>query len=46
MNQDMTPFEVRPLVLHTRPVFTLSEELFFDFCQTNREWRIERNAQG
>ncbi len=46
MNQDMNLFEVRPLVLHTRPVFTLSEELFFDFCQTNREWRIERNAQG
>jgi Uma2 family endonuclease len=46
MSQDMNTFEVRPLVLLTRPVFTLSEELFFDFCQTNREWRIERNAQG
>ena len=35
-----------PLILHTRPVFEMSDELFFDFCQTNREWRIERNALG
>lgn len=46
MNQDMTPLGARPLVLHTRPLFTMSDELFFDFCQTNREWRIERDAQG
>jgi Uma2 family endonuclease len=46
MNQDMTPLGARPLVLHTRPLFEMSDELFFDFCQTNREWRIERNAQG
>ncbi len=36
----------QPLILHTRPVFEMSDELFFDFCQTNREWRIERNALG
>lgn len=36
----------RPLVLYTRPVFEMSDELFFNFCQANREWRIERNAQG
>jgi Uma2 family endonuclease len=46
----MTTTEVsighQPLVLHTRPVFDMSEELFFDFCQTNREWRIERTAEG
>lgn len=46
----MTTMEVsvghQPLVLHTRPVFDMSDELFFDFCQTNREWRIERNAEG
>jgi Uma2 family endonuclease len=36
----------RPLVLVTRPVFEMNEELFFDFCQRNRDWRIERNAQG
>lgn len=36
----------RPLVLYTRPVFEMSDELFFNFCQANREWHIERNAQG
>src|SRR5215475_7397164 len=36
----------QPLVLHTRPVFEMSDEVFFDFCQTNREWRIERSAEG
>lgn len=46
MNQDMTPLGTRPLVLHTRPLFIMSDELFFDFCQTNREWRIERDARG
>ncbi|NOT53080.1 MAG: Uma2 family endonuclease [Deltaproteobacteria bacterium] len=24
----------------------MNDELFFDFCQANREWRIERDAQG
>jgi Uma2 family endonuclease len=46
----MTTTEVsgghRPMVLHTRPVFEMSDELFYDFCQTNREWRIERTAEG
>jgi Uma2 family endonuclease len=36
----------QPLVLHTRPVFDMSDEVFFDFCQANREWRIERDAEG
>lgn len=36
----------QPLILRTRPMFEMSNDLFFDFCQANREWRIERNAQG
>ncbi|MBM4254313.1 MAG: Uma2 family endonuclease [Deltaproteobacteria bacterium] len=24
----------------------MNDELFFDFCRTNREWRIERTADG
>lgn len=35
-----------PLVLDTRPIFEMSNEMFFNFCQANRDWRIERNAQG
>jgi Uma2 family endonuclease len=36
----------QPLILHTRPMFEMSDELFFNFCQANREWRIERTAEG
>lgn len=33
-------------VLNFQPVIDLTEEQFFDFCQFNREVRIERNAKG
>jgi Uma2 family endonuclease len=35
-----------PVVLHTRPAFEMDEEQFFEFCRINRDWRIERNAEG
>ena len=35
-----------PLVLHTRPAIDLSPEQFYEFCLINREWRIERTAEG
>jgi len=35
-----------PVVLHTRPALEMDEEQFFEFCQLNREWRIERSAEG
>src|SRR5215210_6260246 len=34
------------VVLHTRPALEMDEEQFFEFCQLNRDWRIERSAQG
>jgi len=46
MNATGISGEHQPLVLHTRPVFEMSDESFFDFCQANREWRIERNSEG
>jgi Uma2 family endonuclease len=46
MTQALVHDGSQPLVLHTRPVFEMSDELFYDFCQTNREWRIERTAEG
>lgn len=46
MTQALAHGGSQPLVLHTRPVFEMSNDLFFDFCQTNREWRIERTAEG
>ena len=33
-------------VLNFQPVIALTEEQFFDFCQHNRDVRIERNAKG
>lgn len=33
-----------PLVVHVHPVFDLSDDQFFEFCQINRDLRIERNA--
>ena len=35
-----------PLVLHTRPAIDMSSEQFYEFCLINREWRIERTAEG
>ncbi len=35
-----------PLVLHTRPALDISSEQFYEFRLINREWRIERTAEG
>ena len=35
-----------PLVVRFRPVVEMTEDQFFDFCQLNRDLRIERDAQG
>ena len=37
--------ETDPLVLHFRPAVKMTEDQFFEFCQINRFWRIERTAQ-
>ena len=33
-------------MLQTYPAFDMSDEQFFEFCQQNRDWRIERTAEG
>ena len=38
--------EINALVLHWPPSLRLGEDQFFDFCQANRELRIERTAEG
>jgi len=38
--------EINSLVLHWPPSLRLAENQFFDFCQANRELRIERTAEG
>lgn len=35
-----------PLIVHLHPVLDLSDDQFFEFCQINRDLRIERNAHG
>ncbi len=34
------------LVLRFRPIIELTDDQFFEFCQLNRDIRIERTAQG
>ena len=34
------------LDLHMQPAIDMSREQFFEFCQLNRDVRIERNAEG
>jgi len=38
--------EQGPFIVHFRPVIELTEDQFFEFCQINRELRIERTAEG
>lgn len=35
-----------PLVLQLHPAIQLTDDQFFEFCQLNRDLRIERNAKG
>jgi Uma2 family endonuclease len=44
---DFVPMEVLdPIQLHTRPAIEMSDDQFFDFCQINRDLRMERTAEG
>ena len=38
--------EINAVVLHWPPSLRLEEDQFFEFCQANRELRIERSAEG
>lgn len=42
----LTSIETHPLVVRLHPVIDLTDDQFFEFCQINRELRIERTAQG
>jgi Uma2 family endonuclease len=39
-------FGIARFVLQFSPFLEMNDEQFFEFCQTNRDLRIERNAQG
>lgn len=38
--------ETRPMVVRMHPVVDLTDDQFFEFCQINRDLRIERTATG
>ncbi len=38
--------EIIPVVLQLQPAIALTEDQFYEFCQLNRDFRIERNAMG
>lgn len=46
MVKALTTVESRPVVIRLQPVFDVTEDKFFEFCQLNSDWRIERTAQG
>jgi Uma2 family endonuclease len=47
MSTELQPTRANPYVIHFEPVLRkISEKDFFEFCQANREWRIERTSNG
>lgn len=46
MAEILEPIEQDPLVVHTSPVVEMTDQQFFQFCQLNRDLRIERSAEG
>jgi len=47
MSTVLEPVKNEPLILHFSPTLRrMSGHEFFEFCQLNREWRIERTREG
>lgn len=46
MTKATAPTEITPLVLQMSPVIEMTDDQFFEFCQLNRDLRIERTAKG
>jgi len=47
MSTVLTPTETAPLVLHFGPILKrMSDHDFFEFCQRNTDFRIERTSSG
>ncbi|EGJ28919.1 MULTISPECIES: Uma2 family endonuclease [Moorena] len=41
-----TPVETNPIVLRMPPALDMDDDQFFEFCQVNRDLRIERTLDG
>lgn len=47
MSTTLVPTETQLLILDFSPILKkISDEDFFEFCQLNRQWRIERTSDG
>lgn len=47
MSTEATLTEIHPLILHLGPILQkMSNHEFFEFCQLNRDWRIELTSEG
>lgn len=47
MSVSVRSAETKPFILHFGPVLRkLSDDDFFEFCQANQDWRIERTSDG
>ena len=46
MSTVLDAVENPPMVLYLRPVLEMTDDQFYEFCRLNRDWRIERNAEG
>jgi Uma2 family endonuclease len=46
VSKTLTVAEIPPVVLRLAPVVAMSDQQFFDFCQLNRDLRIERTSEG
>jgi Uma2 family endonuclease len=47
MSTAIAPSETPPIVLHLGAVLErMTDREFFEFCQLNQDWRIERTAHG
>ena len=44
--ESLPPTGQLPLIVHLQPVLDVTEDQFYEFCQINRDLRIERNAHG
>ncbi len=38
--------EIVPMVVRLHPAITIDDDQFYEFCQQNRDFRIERHASG
>lgn len=46
MKTVLDDLDLAPLVIRLEPAIHMTADQFFEFCQINRDWRMERTVQG